>query len=122
MPVYDYRCSECKHEFDVTKPISSIDDVECCPSCLASCDHSTRIIKTSKEFFGEKPEEPFFSVALGKMVSGNKDLRRQAKERGLIEVGNENVEKMIDRSDRERERRSQEKWSDYINPRYELRR
>ena len=122
MPVYDYRCPDCKHEFDVTKPISSIDDMECCPSCLGTCDHSARIIKTAKEFFGEKQEEPFFSVALGKMVSGKKDLRRQAKERGLIEVGNENIDKIMDRSESDMQRRSAEKWADYINPRYELRR
>ncbi len=116
MPIYDYKCRDCSKEFNVTKSMSSIDDLEACPSCKFNCDKTCRLITTAKEFFGEKPDEPFFAHALGKMVKGKNDLRRQAKARGLIEVGNEDVGKLIDRSDREREKKANDRWSEFTNP------
>ncbi len=121
MPIYDYKCDECKHEFTVTKSISNIDVVESCPSCLSCCDKKCRMITKGKEFFGEKPDEPFYSHTLGKWVKGIRDQRRQCKERGFIEVGNEDIGKLHDQSERERDRKSKEKWNDFINPRYEVR-
>jgi hypothetical protein len=101
--------------------MADIDNIEACPTCQTSCDRTCRLITTAKEFFGEKPEEPFYSIPLGKWVKGKTDMRRQAKERGLIEVGNENIDKLIDKSNRERDKRSSDRWNDLINPSYEVR-
>lgn len=32
MPTYDYRCSVCGSEFEVSKPVSRMDDAVACPS------------------------------------------------------------------------------------------
>lgn len=32
MPVYDYRCAQCGHRFDLLRPVSGRDDVKC-PKC-----------------------------------------------------------------------------------------
>ena len=95
MPTYDYKCADCSHPFEVVKSMSQLDEMESCPSCLASCDKRCRLITKGKEFFGEKPDEPYFSSALGKWVKGKKDESKQAKERGWIEVGNQSVEKNV---------------------------
>lgn len=121
MPIYDYRCKGCGTDFEVMKRIAIADEVETCPSCSGECDKTHRIITKGKEFYGEKPDEPFYSVALGKWVKGNNDLRRQAKAKGLIEVGNEDINKLHDRTDRERERKSAQSWQDFINPTYNVR-
>jgi putative FmdB family regulatory protein len=121
MPLYDYMCGACSAEFSVVKSMADIDNIEPCPACQADCDRSCRLITTAKEFYGEKPEEPFYSVALGKWVKGNRDNRKQAKERGLIEVGNESIEKEHARYERDRERRSKDRWNDYITQRIEVR-
>jgi len=34
MPTYDYRCTACAEEFEVTRPMRATQD-ECCPSCGA---------------------------------------------------------------------------------------
>jgi putative FmdB family regulatory protein len=121
MPIYDYRCKECKETFEVLKSIREADNIEQCPHCNSECNKTHRMILTGKEFYGEKPEEPFYSMALGKWVKGIKDNRRQAAARGLIEVGNENVNKILDRSDREREQRSNSRWDEFKTQRIELR-
>lgn len=96
--------------------MSAIDDLEPCPSCKSSCDKHCRIITKGREFYGEKPDEPFFSIPLGKWVKGNNDMRRQAKQRGLIEVGNEDVGKLMDRADRDRENKRNDGWREFTNP------
>lgn len=116
MPTYDYRCAACKCDFDIIKSMSSIDVVESCPSCQSACDKSCRVITKGKEFYGEKPDEPFFSIPLGKWVKGNCDMRRQAKQRGLIEVGNEDVNKLVDRAERDREKKRNDGWREFTNP------
>ena len=115
MPIYDYRCKSCLDTFDVCKTISNADIIETCPHCKAECDKTHRII-SAKEFYGEKPEEPFYSVPLGKWVKGKSDMRKQAKQRGLIEVGNENIDTLHDRADRDRKKREDNRWSEFTNP------
>jgi putative FmdB family regulatory protein len=34
MPTYDYRCSACAHDFEVSRPMRTTGD-ECCPECGA---------------------------------------------------------------------------------------
>lgn len=116
MPTYDYKCKECSADFAIVKSMAEIDNIEHCPSCKIACDKSHRIIKTAKEFYGEKPDEPFFSQALGKWVKGNTDMRRQAKARGLIEIGNENVDKMYESAERSREKTANDRWRSITDP------
>jgi putative FmdB family regulatory protein len=116
MPTYDYKCADCSHPFEVVKSMSQLDEMESCPSCLASCDKRCRLITKGKEFFGEKPDEPYFSSALGKWVKGKKDESKQAKERGWIEVGNQSVEKTEKEYQNYRDRKASDRWSEFTNP------
>ena len=33
MPLYEYRCLSCKHEFEKIRPFSKADDEALCPEC-----------------------------------------------------------------------------------------
>jgi putative FmdB family regulatory protein len=116
VPIYDYKCKNCLDTFTATKRISQADELETCPHCEAECDKNCRYISGRVEFFGEKPDEAFFSNALGKWVKGKKDQAKQAKERGWIEVGNDDVNASHARNDREREKKSKESWNEYLSP------
>lgn len=37
MPLYDYRCKECKNEFEKVRKIKDRHDVSC-PKCQSDCD------------------------------------------------------------------------------------
>jgi len=110
MPIYDYKCQHCEDTFEVEKRIAFADEIESCPHCSAACDKKCRLITNGKEFYGEKVEEPFYSVALGKWVKGNRDNRQQAKERGMIEVGNEDFNKIYETTERDRNKMLNGRW------------
>lgn len=33
MPIYEYKCPDCQHEFDLLRPFSQSDEVARCPKC-----------------------------------------------------------------------------------------
>ncbi len=115
MPIYDYKCKHCQDTFEVTKRIADADVIESCPHCETACDKTCRIIY-SHEFYGEKPEEPFYSAALGKMVKGKNDLRRKAKEKGWVEIGNEDINKTHDSYERDRVKRDNDRYREIYDP------
>lgn len=116
MPTYRYLCPCCKGEFDIIKRIAQCDEIEVCPHCKEDgIDKHHRQLGTPV-FFGEKQEESFFSIPLGKMVSGKTEMRKIAKERGMIEVGNENIDKLCNESDNYREQKSKERYAEFSKP------
>lgn len=116
MPTYHYKCPKCGHDQDVVKTVSMLDDLETCENCKFNQLEGKHRILGVVQFYGEKPEEPFYSIPLGKMVSGKTQMRKLAKERGMIEVGNENVDKLHDASDNQREAKSKERWAEFSKP------
>lgn len=116
MPIYRYRCPICDSIFDIIRPISECDLLTTCTTCKSEgIDKSNRMLGTPV-FFGEKQQEPFYSIPLGKMVSGNIEMRKIAKERGMIEVGNENIDKLCNESDNYREQKSKERYAEFSKP------
>jgi hypothetical protein len=88
---YEYNCEHCHHVEDyviVSKHSDDIDRIENCEGCGRVMN---RQISKHISFSGEKVEDniSYFDPALGVEVSGRSHARRIAKERGLIEVGNE---------------------------------
>jgi hypothetical protein len=53
-----------------------------------------------------------YSPALGKVVKSNAEARRLAKERGMVEVGNESLEKIHKKYDTERQVKAEKGWDD----------
>lgn len=48
-------------------------------------------------------------------VKSNKHAQRLAKERGWVEVGNEDVEKIHKKYDQEREQKAERGWDDVVH-------
>lgn len=116
MATYRYRCPICDMTFDIVRPISECDDLTTCPTCKSEgIDKSNRMLGTPI-FFGEKQQEPFYSIPLGRMVSGTNEMRRVAKERGMIEIGNDNIDKISDTADNDREAKSKARWAEFDKP------
>jgi len=116
MPTYRYKCPSCEYTFDVHKAVSDIDSLEKCDSCgRGGIEGQSRVIE-SRQFFGEKPDEPFYSIPLGKMVSSKKQMRDIAKAKGWEEVGTTNIDKHIESLDKEREDKSQARWDEFSKP------
>lgn len=87
MASYDYECSNCNHEELIYKRISEYNRPEHCPKCKTEM---TRLISPGY-FYGEKVEEAYFNHGLGQVVKNAKHASQIARDKGLIEVGNEEV-------------------------------
>jgi putative FmdB family regulatory protein len=110
--IYCYRCQGCRHEFEVIKSVARIDDPEPCPEC--SSEETGRYL-TPCSFFGEKVEDAEYNPALGCIVRDSKHRKQLAKERNLIEIGNESPEKYCRDMDRDREKRIQSRYDDIMD-------
>lgn len=88
--IYEYSCSNCEIILEIRKRISLCDEAEHCQTCgklltkLISLTHS----------YGAKPDEPKFNAAFGKVLTYSQ-AKKEAKARGMIEVGNEDVKKHL---------------------------
>lgn len=114
--IYPYLC-KCGTEFDVTKTIHQIDLVEECPSCHSIAE---RII-ASGSFYGEKDEDASYDPALGCIVKNQIHRRKIAKDRGLIEVGNEDMNKWYDNKTKEKENERAKWYDDFATERFDVR-
>jgi Zn ribbon nucleic-acid-binding protein len=84
---YPYFCTQCDAEYEIVKSLDDIDRVENC-----DCGHAmSRKISPKIMFKNEKVAEnqTYFHPALGCMVNSNTQAQRIAKERGLVEIGND---------------------------------
>jgi len=114
VPTYRYKCPSCASEFDVTKSVNNIDSLENCETCgRANIEGNARILGRCY-FCGEKADDPFYSQALGKVVSSKKAQSAEAKRRGWEELGTTDIDKHIDRTDRHREEKIQGRWDELI--------
>lgn len=102
MPTYDYACSNCGADFDIIKAIAELNRQENCPSCRSE-KTDRRISRT--HFYGASDwDKSEYNPGLGIVTKNSKHRDREAKARGLIEVGNEDVAKvMADQESRARE-------------------
>lgn len=109
MPTYDYECHNCKHEFEVIKSISRIDDIESCSSCGKT---DTRRIIFRFHFYGASDwDKGEYNPAFGKFIRNARHRKEEAKRRGMIEVGNEDVEKIHKRDDDNLKQIIENSWS-----------
>lgn len=89
---YEYKCNSCEHSFDVTKNVKYMDIDEPCPKCGTICE---RIFRPKIHLSNTKVQDSYYNHGLGQVVKNDQHARQIAKEKGLIEVGNEKVEKHV---------------------------
>lgn len=115
---YPYRCLKCRHEWDVIKHHSRIDERETCPEC--GSQPAQRYI-ASGFFYGEKVEDAEYNPAFGQVVRNKAHRRELAKQRGMVEIGNESPEAIHRHFDQERESRAKRRYDDLVNERFDIR-
>ena len=115
---YPYKC-DCGHEFDVYKKMADIDRIEKCEKCEADLPKKNRMI-VGGMFYGAKVEDAEYCPAMGQVVKNSKHRAKLAKERGLIEVGSEDPNKIHDSFEKERQKKSDESYDKYFNTSVEV--
>jgi putative FmdB family regulatory protein len=106
--IYEFECDACKHRFDVIKPIKDFDLKHSCPKCEHSETHI--VISAKIHHIGAKVQNAEFNHGLGCVVHSKKEREEIAKQRGLIEVGNETPDTLYKESVVKREKEKQKEW------------
>lgn len=107
--VYEYHCPECRKRFDVIKSASEMEREETC-GCGAVARR--QFVPSRVHFIGTAVQHPEFNPGLGCIVKNSKHRTEVAKQKGLVEVGNEPVDKIHKHFEREREERREKAWSE----------
>lgn len=100
--IYEYEC--CDDVFEVIKPVSDIDLPEDCPHCKKP---ARRIISKSNFYGADDWDNATFCPGLGQVIKSNKHRAKIARQRGLEEIGNEDMGKISRQADAERQAQSQ---------------
>lgn len=116
MATYRYKCPSCSHEFDVIKRICECDSLESCPSCKRGNIEGKNRLLAPLVFFGEKQDDAFFSVSIGKVVKSRKEERSIAKSKGWEEIGSTDIKKHIETDESSREKRSKDRYREFFDP------
>lgn len=75
VPVYDFRCAQCGHDFELIQPIASTTRTTQCPTCQGV---ATKVL-TFPAIRQSLPEH--FNTALGEYVTNDRDFRDGLKQK-----------------------------------------
>lgn len=111
--IYPYRCDACGHTWEVIKRVAEIDNAESCPTC--SC-LGVRFIASRQTFYNEKVEDAYYCPALGTIVKNKAHRNKIAKDRGLIEIGNDDPPSNAHKYDALREKNARDRYREFFEP------
>ena len=101
MPTYDFDCRECG-PYEHFCGISDYDRNTPCPDCGKV---GNRVFVRNGMFTGERVEDAEYNPGLGCVTKNSKHRAEIAKQKGLIEIGNENPGSVRNNAERERHER-----------------
>jgi hypothetical protein len=95
--------------------IKSVKDIDCPETCGCGSPNTERTISTKQSFFGANDwDTAHYSPAFGRVVKNNAEARRLAKERGLVEIGTESVERIHSHYDTARQEKAERNYADVV--------
>lgn len=106
--IYPYRCSNCNHEFTVTKRVADIDSAEACPQCAGATERQL----ATRFFFSGTDEKTEYYHAFGQYVTSRKQKKELMRKYNVEEVGNEDVESLHKRSETVIEEKCAKRWAE----------
>lgn len=106
--IYEYQCADCGHRFDVVKPVKDFDLKHSCSMC--ECEETHVVISSKIYHIGAKVQDAEFNHGLGCVVKSKNEREEIAKQKGLIEVGNESPDTLFKESVVKREIEKQKEW------------
>lgn len=87
MPLYEFKCSECGHHFDIFRPVDQRNDHGGCPECgQANCTRFYRPLNVIGDI------EPYQSTLTGEVIGSRSKHNKHLREHGCVEVGTENLD------------------------------
>ncbi len=101
---YSYHCIKCGSDHDIDKPIDLATREEICPSCEITMERVYKPVQLMKT--GVQSAE--YNPAFGCVVNNAQHRAELAKQRGMIEVGNESVDNIVKHSESSKPNRSYE--------------
>lgn len=110
MPTYPYHCVKCGQDTDIIKSMNESGRDEQCPICELQLER----VWTVPYLTGTSVEDAEFNHALGVVTKNKKDRAEIAKQKGLVEVGNDygTPERMQVKFDKSREESMEQRWKD----------
>jgi putative FmdB family regulatory protein len=105
---YVYQCQKCDHVFDVIKSVKDIDVNETCPQCGEYAER--QFVPSRVHFMGTKVEHAEYNPGLGCVVRNSSHRKELAKQMGLEEVGNQDMNAWAKRAEKEREERNEKRY------------
>ena len=109
---YEFHCMKCDVMFDVVKPVAEIAHPELCKVCG---NEATRSFVPSRiHIHGAAVEHAEYNPALGCITKNKKHRAELAKERGMVEIGNDfkSPDAIHKKFDGDREDRKKKAWED----------
>lgn len=103
---YAYRCV-CGHAWDVVKSLADIERVEPCEKCSQP---GKRFIAGFTFYGADDWDKAEWNPAFGCVVRNRKHRAQLAKERGLIEIGNEDPNKIHAHYEAQRASDNERRW------------
>lgn len=107
--IYEYECERCNRHFDVAKSVRDMDSPETC-KCGGNAHYV--FVPSRVLFSGEKVQEAEYNPGLGCITKNKKHRDEIARQKGVVEVGNETPESLHKMHDAERERRREKAWEE----------
>lgn len=108
--VYEYHCEACAKRFDVIKRATEMEAEERCSQCNSVA--ARQFVPRRVYFSGTKVEDAEFNPGLGCITKSSAHRKEIAKQKGLIEVGNEKPEVIEKHYDDMRKERRERAWAD----------
>ncbi len=57
MPIYEYYCSQCKQEFELSRPLSQSDTPAACPQCGGQAQKLLSVFASKMDYTLKVPEK-----------------------------------------------------------------
>lgn len=110
MPTYPYCCDTCDTHFEVVKPVAELERQEVCSACGGI---GKRYISRTHFYGASDWDKAEYNPGLGCVTRNAKHRERIAKERGVIEVGNDyrEIDTMHRENEKKREEQRERRWA-----------
>lgn len=111
--IYQYNCPKCKNVVDIVKDADDYIRIEICSICASELlrVYSSPFLKITKTTW------PEFNPAFGKVMD-KKEVDYEVKKRGLIEVGNEDLNKFEQQQESINVAKRSAEWDNLVSEAY----
>ena len=110
MVTYEWRCNKCEVEFETMQSIKDYDGQTSCPTCGEVT--KDRILSANIHFIGTSVESAEYNPAFGQVVKSKRHRDELAKQKGLIEIGNEKPESIHKKFEQDRAEKRRKTWDE----------